>query len=73
MSPERVFKFQGRGDIILVLCRKKAERILIGRDVFITIVSITGDRVRLGITAPEHVSIDREEVFLTKLSETEKE
>jgi carbon storage regulator len=58
---------------MLVLSRKKMERILIGRDVYITIVSIGADKVRLGIQAPEHVSIDREEVFLAKLAESEKD
>lgn len=47
---------------MLVLSRKKGERIMIGDDVVITMVEIRGDKVRIGIEAPDDVAVDREEV-----------
>lgn len=48
---------------MLVLSRKKDEKIVIGDDITICVVAIQGDKVRLGIEAPEDVSIYREEVY----------
>jgi carbon storage regulator len=48
---------------MLVLSRQKNEAIMIGDDVEITIVDIRGDRVRLGITAPQSVSVHRKEIY----------
>ena len=47
---------------MLVLSRKLHERILIGPDVIIEVVRIEPNLVRIGVTAPEHVAINREEV-----------
>lgn len=47
---------------MLVLSRFLDERILIGEDIVVQVVDIRGDKVRLGITAPPEVRIDREEV-----------
>ena len=46
---------------MLVLTRKVGEQIVIGDDICVTLVDIRGDRVRLGITAPEETVIDRQE------------
>jgi len=48
---------------MLVLSRKKNEKIVIGDDIEIMVVEIRGDKVRLGINAPEKVSIHREEIY----------
>lgn len=48
---------------MLVLSRKIGERIRIGDDVVLTVVRIHGDKVRLGIEAPNDVTIHREEVY----------
>ena len=48
---------------MLVLSRKQGERIVIGRDIVITVLEAPSGRVRLGITAPEGTPIHREEVF----------
>ncbi len=48
---------------MLVLSRQRDETIMIGDDVQITIVDIRGDKVRLGITAPTHISVHRKEVY----------
>ncbi len=47
---------------MLVLSRKKSERILIGSEISITVVKIEGSQVRLGIEAPPDVSILRNEL-----------
>jgi carbon storage regulator len=57
---------------MLILSRKKAERILIGQDVYITIVNIKGDKVQVGIEAPREVDVNREEVALAKLAQETK-
>ncbi len=48
---------------MLVLSRYCDESIYIGDDIVVTIVDIRGDRVRLGIQAPPHVSVHRKEVY----------
>ena len=48
---------------MLVLSRKKDEKIMIGDDVTLMVIEIRGDKVRLGIEAPKHVSVHREEVY----------
>jgi carbon storage regulator len=47
---------------MLVLTRRIGEVIVINEDIRVTVVSINGNRVRLGISAPESVSVDREEI-----------
>jgi carbon storage regulator len=48
---------------MLVLSRQRAETIIIGDDIEVTVVDIRGDKVRLGITAPREVSVHRKEVY----------
>ena len=50
---------------MLVLSRKKNERLLIGNDIWLTVIEIRGDKVRLGIKADKSVRVLREEVWLT--------
>jgi carbon storage regulator len=47
---------------MLVLTRREGESLLIGDDVEITIVEISGNRVRLGVTAPRTVNVVRVEL-----------
>jgi carbon storage regulator len=47
---------------MLVLSRKKGERILVGDDVQVVVVDVRGDRVKLGFEAPDDVAIHRQEV-----------
>jgi carbon storage regulator len=49
---------------MLVLSRKPGERILIGSDVKITVIRIGPNSVRIGIDAPGHLNIVREELCL---------
>lgn len=48
---------------MLVLSRKVGERVRIGDEITVTIVEIRGDKVRIGIEAPETVSVHRQEVY----------
>ena len=48
---------------MLVLSRQRDESIMIGDKVVITIVDIRGDKVRLGIEAPQEVPVHRQEVY----------
>jgi carbon storage regulator len=48
---------------MLVLSRKQGDSIVIGDCISITVTRITGGRVRLGITAPKHITVDRGEVY----------
>lgn len=48
---------------MLVLSRKLGEKIQIGNDITVTIVSISGHRVQIGIEAPEDVCILRHELL----------
>ena len=47
---------------MLTLARKKDEIIHIGDSITVMVVEVRGDVVRLGITAPPHVPIHRQEV-----------
>lgn len=48
---------------MLVLSRHRDESILIGDDIIITVVDVRGDKVRLGISAPNEVPVHRQEVY----------
>lgn len=48
---------------MLVLSRKKDERIVIGDDIVVTIVEVAGQRVRLGVEAPREVRVMRGELL----------
>jgi carbon storage regulator len=49
---------------MLVLTRKSNQSIMIGDDVEVSVLSIMGEKVRLGISAPRDVPVFRKEVFL---------
>ncbi len=48
---------------MLVLSRHRDESIMIGDEIVITVVDIRGDKVRLGIDAPQDVPVHRQEVY----------
>ena len=48
---------------MLVLSRKRGERIVIGPNIELTVVDIRGNRVRLAFDAPRDVSIHRQEIY----------
>lgn len=48
---------------MLVLSRKKDEKIIIGDSITLMVIEIRGDKVRLGIDAPKDVTVHRQEVY----------
>ena len=47
---------------LLVLARNVGEKIIIGDDITITITAINGKQVKVGVDAPRHLRVDREEI-----------
>jgi carbon storage regulator len=57
-------KLIARRDLImLVLSRKRGEVITVGNEVTVTVLSIQGERVKLGIVAPAEMPVHRREIF----------
>ncbi|PRK31738.1 Carbon storage regulator, partial [Haemophilus influenzae] len=48
---------------MLILTRKVGESVLIGDDISITVLSVRGNQVKLGVEAPKEVSVHREEIY----------
>jgi len=48
---------------MLILTRKLGERITIGDDIVISLLEIKGSQVKLGIEAPDSISIHRQEIY----------
>jgi carbon storage regulator len=51
---------------MLILTRRIGEMLCIGPDVTVTVISVNGNQVRIGIAAPSDVRIDREEIRARK-------
>ncbi len=51
--------------LMLMLMRRPGERVVIGDDVIIDVVEISGQNVRLGIAAPHGLPVYREEIWLS--------
>ena len=54
---------------MLILSRRPNESLCIGPDIRVTVLGIRGNQIRLGISAPDDVVIDREEVHRRKQRE----
>lgn len=54
---------------MLVLSRKQNQRIRVGESVVVTVVRVSGDKVRLGIEAPESMRVLREELDADSIGE----
>ncbi len=48
---------------MLVFTRKAGESLVIGNEIEVAILSVGGGSVKVGITAPRHISIHRQEVY----------
>ena len=55
--------------MMLVLSRKERERIRLGDSIVVTVVRVSGDRVRLGIEAPGDMIVLREELDVSRTVE----
>jgi carbon storage regulator len=49
---------------MLILTRRPGERVVIGDEILVTVMGVSGHTVRLGIEAPRGVSIYREEIWI---------
>jgi carbon storage regulator len=49
---------------MLILTRRPGERVVIGEEILVTVMGVSGHTVRLGIAAPQGVPIYREEIWL---------
>lgn len=49
---------------MLVLTRKSNQSIMIGDEIEVSVLAVSGDKVRLGIAAPRSVPVFRKEVYL---------
>jgi carbon storage regulator len=47
---------------MLILTRRVGEAVTIGEEVTVTVLEVKGNQVRIGIKAPKHVSVHREEI-----------
>ncbi len=52
---------------MLVLSRKVGEKVVIDGCITVTVVSVDGNKIRLGVTAPPEVRIDREEIHRRRM------
>lgn len=48
---------------MLILTRRSGETICINDDVTVTVLQVRGTQIRLGISAPSHISVHRQEVY----------
>ena len=48
---------------MLILTRRVGESLMIGDDINVTVLSIRGNQVRIGVNAPKNVSVHREEIY----------
>lgn len=48
---------------MLILTRNIGETLMIGDDVTVTVLDVKGSQVRIGVNAPKHVAVHREEIY----------
>jgi carbon storage regulator len=48
---------------LLILTRRIGESLMIGNEVTVTVLSVKGNQVRLGVDAPKDVAVHREEIY----------
>jgi len=58
-----ILTIRNRGSKLLILSRRTSESIIIGDEVTITVLSVKGKQVRIGIDAPPHIGVHREEIY----------
>ena len=63
-APRSGFHGEGREVTMLVLTRKSNQSIMIGDEIEVSVLSIMGEKVRIGIQAPREIPVFRREVYL---------
>ena len=56
-----------KGVKMLILNREISQKVMIGKDMFVTVLGVIGTKVILGFQVPKEITVDREEVYLKKL------
>ncbi len=49
---------------MLILTRRVGETLMVGDEVTVTVLGVKGNQVRIGVNAPKHVAVHREEIYL---------
>lgn len=49
---------------MLILTRRIGEKLMIGDEVMVTILNVSGNQIKIGIEAPNDVAVHREEIYL---------
>lgn len=48
---------------MLILTRRQGETLMIGDEITVTVLSVKGNQVRIGVEAPKHVPVHRKEIW----------
>ena len=48
---------------MLILTRRVGETLMIGDEVTVTVLGVKGNQIRIGVNAPKHVAVHREEIY----------
>ena len=60
---------KSRSIVMLILTRRVGETIIIDDEIEVTVLAVKGNQVRLGIKAPDHIAVHREEIYQRLMGE----